>query len=109
MRTLPCILSLLCAAAVGSASAQITNMVTQGEETDLAATYDSTDLIQGLIPVELPGDMGWHSANIDPLDQLPAFTDGAGMRATGLTGLLNDFPPAGTPAKLIRVFAAGAV
>ncbi len=98
MKTLQSILGLLCATAVGSASAQITLTVTQGEETDLAATYDSTDLIQGLIAVELPGDRGWHSVNTDPLDRLPAFTDGQGMRATGLTGLLNDFPGAGLPA-----------
>lgn len=96
------LLTLFCAAATGSASAQITLTVTQGEETDLAATYSSTDLIEGLIPVELPGDHGWHPANTDPLDQLPAFTDGIGIRATGLTGLLNDFPGPGLPAKLIR-------
>ncbi len=102
MKTLPSILGLLCVVAVGSASAQITITVTQGEENGLAAAYDSTDLIQGLIPVELPGDHGWHSANTDPLDKLPAFTDGQGVRSTGLTGLLNDFPGAGLPAKLIE-------
>jgi hypothetical protein len=95
------ILALACGAAA-SANGQITVAVTQGEEADLAATYSSTDLIQGLIPTELAGDRGWHEANIDPLDQLPAFTDGEGLRATGLTGLLNDFPPAGQPAKLVR-------
>ncbi len=95
------ILPLLCAAAVGSVNAQTNLTVTQGEETDLAVPYDSTDLIQGLIPEVLPGDRGWHSVNTDPLDQLPAFTDGAGIRATGFTGLLNDFPGAGNPAKLI--------
>jgi hypothetical protein len=102
MRTLPSIVSLLCAAAVGSASAQITNFVTQGEEADLAAAYDSTDLIQGLIATELPGDTGWHPANTDPLDKLPAFTDGQGDRGTGVTGLLNDFPGTNVPAKLIE-------
>jgi hypothetical protein len=76
--------------------------VTQGEESDLAAAYDSNDLIQGLIATELPGDLGWHSANTDPADKLPAFTDGIGLRATGLTGLLNDFPGAGNPAKRIQ-------
>jgi len=101
MKALRSILSLLCVATVGSASAQITNFVTQGEETDLAATYDSTDLIQGLIATELPGDLGWHPANTDPLDHLPAFTDGQGDR-TGLTGLLNDFPGAGNPTKLVE-------
>ncbi|MCW5552831.1 MAG: hypothetical protein KIS67_11815 [Verrucomicrobiae bacterium] len=77
-------------------------VVTQGEEEDLPVLYEATDLIQGLIPIELPGDRGWHSANTDPLDQLPAFTDGQGIRATGLTGLLNDFPGMGLPAKLIQ-------
>jgi hypothetical protein len=102
MKTPQILLALCCAAAIGSASAQITLTVTQGEEANLAANYSSTDLIQGLIPTELPGDRGWHSANTDPLDQLPAFTDGIGIRATGLTGLLNDFPGAGQPAKLIQ-------
>jgi hypothetical protein len=31
-----------------------------------------------------------------------AFTDGAGLRATGLTSLLADFPGSGSPAKRIR-------
>ena len=101
MKALKSPLALLCAISLGSASAQITNFVTQGEEYDLAATYDSTDLIQGLIATELPGDLGWHPANTDPLDHLPAFTDGQGDR-TGLTGLLNDFPGAGNPAKLVE-------
>ncbi len=69
--------------------------VTQGEESELAVPYSATDAIQGLIATELPGDLGWHPANGDPLDKLPAFTDGTGVRATGLTGLLNDFPGAG--------------
>jgi len=102
MKTPQIISGLFCAVAVGSASAQISINVTQGEEYDLAAAYDSTDLIQGLIPVELPGDKGWHPANTDPLDKLPAFTDGQGDRGTGLTGLLNDFPGTNTPAKLIE-------
>ena len=101
MKTHRILLALACAAAAITANAQITVTVTQGEETDLAATYSSTDLIQGLIPTELPGDRGWHSVNTDPLDQLPAFTDGEGLRATGLTGLLNDYPGAGLPAKLV--------
>lgn len=87
-------------ACVASASPVIT--VTQGDEADLAAVYSATDAIQGLIATELPGDLAWHPANGDPLDKLPAFTDGIGVRATGLTGLLNDFPGAGNPAKLIQ-------
>jgi hypothetical protein len=102
MNTARLVLSLFCALASSPAVAQLALTVTQGEESDLAATYSSTDLIQGLIPTVLPGDLGWYSANTDPLDQLPAFTDGAGLRSTKLTGLLNDFPAAGQPAKLIR-------
>jgi len=84
-----------------STAAPVIN-VSQGEEGDLAATYSSIDLIQGMIATEMPGDLGWHSANKDPADQLPAFTDGTGIRASGLTGLLSDFPGAGNPAKRIR-------
>jgi hypothetical protein len=96
------IVALCCAALAGRASAQIALTVTQGEEADLAATYSSNDLIEGLIPTELPGDKGWYPANTDPLDQLPAFTDGIGVRPTGLTGLLADFPGPGSPAKSIQ-------
>lgn len=102
MNTLQNLLTLFCAAVVGSASAQTSVFVTQGEESDLAATYDTTDLLAGLIPRELPGDRGWHPVNTDPLDQLPAFTDGLGDRATGLSGLLSDFPDPGQPAKLVE-------
>jgi hypothetical protein len=102
MNTTPVTLALIYTTAVVAANAQISVTVTQGEEVDLAATYDSTDLIQGLIATELPGDRGWHSVNTDPLDQLPALTDGEGIRFTGFTGLLNDFPGAGLPAKLIE-------
>jgi hypothetical protein len=70
-------------------------------DTGLSYAYSSSDLLQGLIPTVLPGDFGWHPANTDPADKLPAFTDGIGDRGTGLTGLLNDFPMAGSPAKLI--------
>lgn len=76
--------------------------VTQGEETDLAASYGTSDLLQGLIATELSGDLGWHPVNTDPADQLAAFTDGEGMRASGLTGLLADFPGAGNPAKRLQ-------
>jgi hypothetical protein len=102
MKTTPAYLMPLLILAAASVSAQVSVTVTEGEVESLAATYSSTDLIQGLIAVELPGDKGWHSANSDPLDWLPAFTDGEGIRASGLTGLLNDFPGAGIPAKMIR-------
>lgn len=77
---------------------------TQGSEDvhGLDAMLSNSDLIAGMIATELPGDLGWHPANGDPFDKLPAFTDGAGIRATGLTGLLNDFPGAGNPAKKIE-------
>jgi hypothetical protein len=90
-----------CAASF-SARAGLTVTVTQGEESDLAALYDSSDLIEGLLPAELPPLQGWYPANTDPADQLPAFTDGIGLRATGLTGLLADYPGSGTPAKTIQ-------
>jgi hypothetical protein len=101
MKTPPVIITLACLGLAGTIIAQPFVIVTQGEEFDLAATYDAGDLIQGLIPTELPGDRGWHPVNTDPADQLPAFTDGEGIRFTGLTGLLNDFPGAGLPAKLV--------
>ena len=68
----------------------------------LSIGFSSTDLIQGLLAVERPGDQGWHPANTDPADKLPAFTDGLGDLGRGLTGLLNDYPGSGTPAKLIE-------
>lgn len=102
MKVLTNLLIAACAAVAAANNAQINLTVTQGEEYDLAAPFDPADLIQGLIPTVLPGDLGWHSANTDPLDKLPAFTDGLGMRGTGLTGLLADYPGDGSPAKLIR-------
>jgi hypothetical protein len=84
------------------AGAGVVVTVTQGEEGDLAAFYSETDLLQGLIATELAGDRGWHQVNQDPADRLPAFTDGVGVRSTGLTGLLNDFPPPGEPAKRLE-------
>lgn len=70
-------------------------------DTGLSYAYSSTDLLQGMIPAVLPGDLGWHPVNTNPADQLPAFTDGIGDRGTSLTGLLNDYPAAGSPAKLV--------
>ncbi len=78
----------------------------------------STDLIQGKMTLDTdvyvnPSDSfgqaslpGWHTVNKNPVDQLAAFTDGAGMLASGLTGLLNDnFPveqASGRPAKIVE-------
>lgn len=75
--------------------------IKSGNPGGLDDLISQTDCLAGKIPTVLPGDMGWHPVNTDPADQLPAFTDGGGMRPTGLTGLLNDFPPAGQPAKLV--------
>ncbi len=75
--------------------------IKSGNPGGLDDLISQTDCLAGKIGVELPGDLGWHPANGDPLDKLPALTDGSGMRPTGLTGLLNDFPGAGNPAKLI--------
>jgi hypothetical protein len=102
MKTLRWFCLLAFSAAAFSVRAGLTITVTQGEESALAAVYDSSDLIEGLIPVELPGDLGWYPANTDPADRLPAFTDGVGLRATGLTGLLADYPGPGNPAKRIQ-------
>jgi len=60
------------------------------------------DVIAGQLGIELAPMNGWHPANSDPADQLAAFTDGAGVLGSGLTGLLNDFPGAGVPAKTVR-------
>ncbi|TWU22789.1 dockerin type I domain-containing protein [Bythopirellula polymerisocia] len=80
----------------------------------LSHSFSSSDILQGLIATERPGDKGWHSANpaatngsSDP-DGLPAFTDGIGDIGTGLTGLLNDFPGSGSPAKLLEYELGGA-
>jgi hypothetical protein len=76
--------------------------------TSLDGSIAAGDLISGLIGTELPPLNGWHPANADPNDQLPAFTDNAGIRASGLTGLLNDFPGAGVAAKTVRYDLAAA-
>lgn len=81
---------------------------THGEtSTSLNGSIVANDLIAGLIGTELAGDQGWHPANNAPADRLPAFTDGAGILGSGLTGLLNDFPPVGAPAKRVRYDLAG--
>lgn len=103
MFRLTVVLALVLGVAAAS-SASVTFNTSHGDpnQVGLAAAISSTDLLQGMIAVELPGDLGWHPALSDPLDKLPAFTDGVGDRGTGLTGLLNDFPGAGNPAKKIR-------
>lgn len=104
----------LCAAASFSlASGQIVKTTTHGAESEtLDGLMSSTDLLQGLIATELPGDNGWHPANpaagnsLDP-NGLPAFTDGIG-NFSGLTGLLNDFPTLGQPTKKVEYDLGGA-
>ncbi len=84
-------------------SADITTKVQQASTAEFFDGQIATnDVIAGQIGTELPGDNGWHPANTDPLDQLPALTDGTGIRSTNLTGLLNDFPTAGQPTKLVQ-------
>lgn len=79
----------------------------------LSLAYDNSDLLAGKIATERPGDLGWHSANpansngsLD-VNGLPAFTDGVGDLGTGVTGLLNDFPSSGAPAKLLEYDLGG--
>ncbi|MGD9634265.1 MAG: cellulase family glycosylhydrolase [Pirellulales bacterium] len=72
----------------------------------LSTHFSNSDLLQGRIPTVLAGDIGWHSANpasTNPNDPngLAAFTDGVGDLGSGVTGLLNDFPTPGSPAKLV--------
>lgn len=99
--------AILVATALAPARAVLVTTSQGGSEADLAATYSSSDLIQGLIATELPGDKGWHPANPaagNPAssDGLPSFTDGLGLGPSGLTGLLNDYPGEGAPAKRIQ-------
>jgi hypothetical protein len=99
------LLSLVFASA---ASAAVTFSAEHGETaTSLNDHIAVGDLISGQIGVEQFGDNGWHPVNGDPLDKLPAFTDGAGILASGLTGLMNDYPTLGQPTKLVRYDLGG--
>ncbi|MBI4578641.1 MAG: PEP-CTERM sorting domain-containing protein [Planctomycetes bacterium] len=103
------LVSMVLMFATGVASGAVTTSTQHGpESTSLNGQIAVGDLISGQIGVEQAGDTGWHPAVSDPLDKLPAFTDDAGIRATGLTGLMNDFPGAGNPAKLVRYSLSGA-
>jgi len=102
------IASLLASALTLPAAAAPTATTTHGlESTSLNSFISTNDLIAGLIGTELTGDTGWHPANTAPADQLPALTDGAGILGSGLTGLMNDFPGAGNPAKRVQYNLAG--
>ncbi len=72
------------------------------ESTSLNGSIAVGDLISGKIGTELAPLNGWHPANTQAADQLAAFTDDAGILGSGLTGLLNDFPVTGTPAKTVQ-------
>ncbi len=102
MRKLTIGAAILLAATAANGAVQV--VTTQGNSVaDLGAPISSTDLIQGMIATELPGDKGWHSANSPPGpgQGLDAFTDG--LESTGnVTGLLNDFPGVGTPTKKVQ-------
>jgi hypothetical protein len=104
MRIIAVVASLAAASAlVTPMQAAPTATTTHGAvSTSLDGSIATGDLIAGLIGTELPPLNGWHGANTNPADQLPAFTDGAGILGSGLTGLLNDFPGAGVAAKTVR-------
>lgn len=96
-------LSSLLLLAVATAPAAVTSSTVHGAGShDLDAMISASDLIAGQLGTEVAPLLGWHPANAIPADQLPAFTDGAGLLGSGLTGLLNDFPGAGVPAKTVR-------
>jgi hypothetical protein len=87
--TLSGVIALL-AACGGPSYAVVTSTTAHSETFDgFDSMISSTDLIQGMIPFENPGDLGWHPANTNPADRLAAFTDGLGG-TNNLTGLLND-------------------
>lgn len=83
-----------------AAAAPLATTTHGAEANSLDGSIGNGDLLAGLIGTELPGDNGWHPANTNPADQLPALTDGIG--ANGLAGLLNDFPTVGQPTKLLQ-------
>jgi len=105
MMKLACVLLTLGLAS--AAGAAVTSVTAHGpESTSLNDMIQVGDVLSGLIGTELAG--GWHPAVSDPADKMPALTDDAGIRGTGLTGLLNDFPGAGNPAKVVQYDLAAA-
>ncbi|MCP4246204.1 MAG: PEP-CTERM sorting domain-containing protein [bacterium] len=101
------VMGLLAVAAVPAGAAVVATTTHGPASTSLDGSMASGDLIAGMIATELPGDLGWHPANTNPADQLAAFTDGAGILGSGLTGLLNDNGPAGAPVKLVMYDLGG--
>lgn len=116
----PAILALaIFAGAAELSSAAVTSSTQHGatvgafdsllSNTDLIAGRNTLDTDVYVNPSDSFGNAslpGWHPANTNPADQLSAFTDGVGMLASGLTGLLNDnFPveqASGRPAKIVE-------
>ncbi len=96
------IFALALAVALTSAANAAPKYVTYQADTEaaLAIQPSSTDLIEGMTPEPLSG--GWHPANTNLADHQAAFTDGKLMSASGLSGLLNDFPGDGVPALSIQ-------
>jgi len=87
--------------ATAAAAGAVNVFVSQGETyEELSVAISNSDVIAGMLGTGLAG--GWHPANADPADQYAAFTDGIGMRPSGLTGLLNDFPGSGNPANSVQ-------
>lgn len=64
------------------------------DDLTLSIQPDGADLLNGNVASRISG--GFHSANTDPADHEPAFTDGVPLGA--LTGLLADFPGQNVPA-----------
>lgn len=109
MKRASLILSLAVVAAGARIAAAVPVMTTSHGplSTSLDSSIAAGDLISGQIGLELAGDQGWHPANTGAADRLPAFTDDAGILGSGLTGLLNDFPPAGAPTKRVQYTLSG--
>lgn len=89
-------------ASASVASAAITSSTTHAlGGNDLNGEIAVGDAISGLVATELAPLNGWHPATPGEPERLVAFTDDAGS-ISGLTGLLNDFPNAGDPAKTLQ-------
>ena len=84
---------------LGSAQAVVTHSTSHSTDSfGFESSLSSTDLIAGQIGVE-GADNGWHGATPAEPARLVQLTDGA--TGGGLNGLLNDFPAAGAPTKIV--------
>ncbi|WP_425400797.1 PEP-CTERM sorting domain-containing protein [Aeoliella sp.] len=90
-------------ASASVANATITSSTTHAPGgNDLNGEIAVGDAISGLVATELAPSNGWHPATPGEPERLEAFTDDAGP-ISGLTGLLNDFPPnVGDPTKTLQ-------